>query len=214
MDSSSDVTDVPYWNWDPAANLRVVPRNEGPGRASYHLYDGPLFRGWSTINCGPDQMIARAFVEDRALLRAKASYLYPSDPDWVVQEAVGLATERAHKLRQHVSPTSFVAGFIPYVVIGRHRARRTKSLTDVAERDTPTVQPPPLELPDDEQARRQLALRLIAELPRSERDAVLLVDMLDLSLSEAALRLHKTADAVSSARRRGRKRLGLPPERA
>lgn len=196
-----------------AKAVLVVPRDEGPGRASYFGYDGLHCVGWITINCGPEYVIARAVVERDEWLGTRALRLYPQDPELVLQEAVFRATERADRLLPDASPFRFVEAFMVRFSCELRRERRERTLGDLDELDHPAVESTPLELPEERHELQRLARRLVDELPPAQREAVWLIDLENLTLSQAASRLGKTEDAVSTARRKGRDRLGLPTER-
>lgn len=200
----------------PHGALRVVTRDEGPGRSTSLLYNGTWCVGWSTTNCGPAQVIARAFEEAEAWLRAKAARLFPPDPDFVVQEAVVRAITAADRLWRDASPFWFLERIMLFVASDLRRRdarRRVVSLDDVPEQDTPTVELPPLELAEEERARLRLARRLLDELPPAEREAVQLLDVEGLTVAEAACRSGRTEAALQKARSRGRCTLRRRAER-
>lgn len=201
------------FEWDRDARV-VVPRDEGLGRASYFDYDGARCAGWRTINCGPDQVIARAFAESEPSLRAKARTLYPFDPEWVVLETVFRAVDRAIKLRPGASPFAFLQRILERVVLGLRRGRRPRSLDELWEHEHPSAESPPLDLPEEVRDRQRIAQRLLEELPPVEREAVRLIDVECLTLTEAARQSGRSEKALSMARRRGRARLGLTTERS
>jgi len=117
----------------------------------------------------------------------------------VAQEAMTRVLERWDRVRAMESPTGYV--FRTALNIHRNRLRRLAVRARRVFVEAPTADHGPL-VDDREDVRRAMA-----KLPASQREALVLIDWLDLDTDEAAQVLHLSPNAVRVRLHRGRSAL-------
>lgn len=122
----------------------------------------------------------REFFEHEYRRLAKALFLMTGDPleaEELAQEALVRMFERWDQVRQMHSPTGYL--YRTALNLSRSRVRRLASRARFA------LSPPPEADPLARVEARDEVRRLLAALPRGQREAVVLVEWLDMGADEA-----------------------------